>query len=53
VTPVAYSIFEDMAAVLRWRRPSLVGGHMTGRLRQRIQRLERLWGNGRKPITPA
>src|SRR2546422_349351 len=53
VTPVAYSIFEDMAAVLRGRRPSLVGGHMTGRLRKRIQRLERLWGNGRKPITPA
>ena len=53
VTPVAYSIFEDMAAVLQWGRPSLVGGHMTGRLRKRIQRLERLWGNGRKPITPA
>src|SRR5256884_8607991 len=50
VTPVAYSIFEDMAAVLQWGRPSLVGGHMTGRLRKRIQRLERLWGNGRKPI---
>ena len=53
VTPVAYSIFEDMAAVLQWGRPSLVGGRMTGRLRKRIQRLERLWGNGRKPITPA
>src|SRR2546426_791244 len=54
VTPVAYSIFEDMAAALRWARPSLVGGHMTGRLRKRMQRLERLWpGNGRKPITPA
>jgi HAE1 family hydrophobic/amphiphilic exporter-1 len=54
VTPVAYSIFEDIAAALQWARPSLVGGHMTGRLRKRIQRLERLWpGNGRKPITPA
>src|SRR5262249_38485844 len=53
VTPVVYSIFEDMAAVLQWGRPSLVGGHMTGRLRKRIQRLERLWGNGREPITPA
>jgi hypothetical protein len=51
---VAYSIFEDIAAALQWARPSLVGGPMTGRLRKRIQRLERLWpGNGRKPITPA
>ncbi len=54
VTPVAYSVFEDVAAGLRWARPSLVGGHMTRRLRKRIQRLERIWpGNGRKPITPA
>jgi HAE1 family hydrophobic/amphiphilic exporter-1 len=28
VTPVAYSIFEDLAAALRWPRPSLVGGAM-------------------------
>src|SRR5438876_907492 len=54
VTPVAYSIFEDVAAALRWARPSLVGGHMTPRFRKRIGRLERIWpGNGRKPITPA
>jgi HAE1 family hydrophobic/amphiphilic exporter-1 len=26
VTPVAYSLFEDAAAALRWPRPSLVGG---------------------------
>src|SRR5216683_720302 len=26
VTPVAYSLFEDAAASLRWPRPSLVGG---------------------------
>jgi HAE1 family hydrophobic/amphiphilic exporter-1 len=26
VTPVAYSLFEDAAARLRWSRPSLVGG---------------------------
>jgi HAE1 family hydrophobic/amphiphilic exporter-1 len=28
VTPVAYSIFEDLAAALRWPHPSLVGGAM-------------------------
>jgi HAE1 family hydrophobic/amphiphilic exporter-1 len=37
VTPVAYSIFEDLAAALRWPRPSLVGG----RVRQRLRRLRR------------
>jgi hydrophobe/amphiphile efflux-1 (HAE1) family protein len=26
ITPVAYSLFEDAAASLRWPRPSLVGG---------------------------
>jgi hypothetical protein len=26
ITPVAYSLFEDAAALLRWPRPSLVGG---------------------------
>src|SRR5262245_2215667 len=26
ITPVAYSLFEDAAAKLRWPRPSLVGG---------------------------
>src|SRR5713226_10056525 len=36
VTPVAYSIFEDVAAGLRWARPSLVGGHVTRRLRKRL-----------------
>jgi HAE1 family hydrophobic/amphiphilic exporter-1 len=28
VTPVAYSLFEDMARSLRWRQPSLAVGRM-------------------------
>jgi hydrophobic/amphiphilic exporter-1 (mainly G- bacteria), HAE1 family len=28
ITPVAYSLFEDAAALLHWRRPSLVGGDL-------------------------
>jgi len=47
VTPVAYSLFEDLALALQWRRPSLVGGRMTRRLRRRIAWLGRVWpGNG-------
>jgi HAE1 family hydrophobic/amphiphilic exporter-1 len=38
VTPVAYSLFEDAARVLHWRRPSLVGGRVTRRLRGRLRR---------------
>jgi HAE1 family hydrophobic/amphiphilic exporter-1 len=34
VTPVAYSLFEDLAAALRWPRPSLVGGGVKRRLRR-------------------
>jgi HAE1 family hydrophobic/amphiphilic exporter-1 len=53
VTPVAYSIFEDVAAALRWPRPSLVGGAVREALRRPRRRLrlaERLGlkpGNGR------
>ncbi len=53
VTPVAYSLFDDLAVALRIRRPSLVGGRVTGRVRRRLRRLERwLPGNGRKTATP-
>lgn len=46
ITPVAYSLFEDAAGLLRWPRPSLVGGETAGqRFRQRLARL--LPGNGR------
>jgi HAE1 family hydrophobic/amphiphilic exporter-1 len=49
MTPVAYSLFEDAAAALRWPRPSLVGGESAWwrrpRLRRRLRRL--LPGNGR------
>jgi HAE1 family hydrophobic/amphiphilic exporter-1 len=34
VTPVAYSLFEDAAAALRWPKPSLVGGGVRRRLRR-------------------
>jgi HAE1 family hydrophobic/amphiphilic exporter-1 len=55
VTPVAYSLFEDLAAALRWPRPSLVGGAMRRALGRsgwpRLRLLERLAalrpGNGR------
>jgi HAE1 family hydrophobic/amphiphilic exporter-1 len=46
VTPVAYSLFEDAAAKLRWRRPSLVGGRVTRRRRRawrRLWRREEAW----------
>jgi HAE1 family hydrophobic/amphiphilic exporter-1 len=33
VTPVAYSLFEDAAARLRWPRPSLVGGDVAPSVR--------------------
>ncbi len=47
VTPVAYSLFEDLAAVLRWPRPSLVGGWRRARdpravLGRRLRVLERM-----------
>jgi HAE1 family hydrophobic/amphiphilic exporter-1 len=50
VTPVAYSLFEDAAASLRWPRPSLVGGEDAGwrpRFRERFARFRP--GNGRAP----
>jgi HAE1 family hydrophobic/amphiphilic exporter-1 len=52
VTPVAYSLFEDAAASLKWPRPSLVGGDEdAGRRRPRLRkRLARFRpGNGRAP----
>jgi HAE1 family hydrophobic/amphiphilic exporter-1 len=58
ITPVAYSLFEDAAARLRWPRPALVGGaprRQRARLAiaRRLRRLERfLPGNGRKAATP-
>jgi HAE1 family hydrophobic/amphiphilic exporter-1 len=51
VTPVAYSIFEDLAVSLKWARPSLVGGAVRRRVR-RLRGQRFLPGNGRKPITP-
>jgi hydrophobic/amphiphilic exporter-1 (mainly G- bacteria), HAE1 family len=42
VTPVAYSLFDDLAASLRWPRPSMVGGPAPGRWR-----LSRVLGLGR------
>ena len=43
ITPVAYSLFEDAAAKLRWPRPSLVGGEPVPRPRRRLRhRLRRL-----------
>ncbi len=51
VTPVAYSLFEDVAAALRWPRPSLVGGAMRRALGRRSRLTERVAalraGNGR------
>jgi HAE1 family hydrophobic/amphiphilic exporter-1 len=41
VTPVAYSLFEDAAALLRWPRPSLVGGGTARRRGWRRLRLRR------------
>ncbi len=42
----AYSLFEDAAGLLRWPRPSLVGGKTAGqRFHRRLARL--LPGNGR------
>lgn len=60
VTPVAYSLFEDAAACLRWPRPSLVGGRVGWRdrvrRRRRLKLLERLGrllpGNGRATSRP-
>jgi HAE1 family hydrophobic/amphiphilic exporter-1 len=45
VTPVAYSLFEDIARALRWPQPGLSLGRTP---------YWRRWlpGNGRKPITP-
>jgi HAE1 family hydrophobic/amphiphilic exporter-1 len=39
VTPVAYSLFEDAAGLLRWPRPSLVGSGVRRRLGLRRLRL--------------
>jgi HAE1 family hydrophobic/amphiphilic exporter-1 len=36
VTPVAYSLFEDLAHALRWSRPSVVGGPAPERPRVRL-----------------
>lgn len=43
-TPVAYSLFDDLARVLHWPRPSLVGG-TTARLRvpRFLERARRGW----------
>jgi len=41
VTPVAYSLFEDAAAALRWPRPSLVGGWRKAMGRKRRLRFRR------------
>ncbi|HXG02730.1 MAG TPA: efflux RND transporter permease subunit [Candidatus Binatia bacterium] len=51
VTPVAYSLFEDLAVALRWARPSLVGGAVRRGLRRRVALPRWLPGNGRKPVT--
>jgi len=56
ITPVAYSLFEDAAATLRWPRPSLVGGEPVPRkprrrLRHRLGRL--LPGNARAASNPS
>jgi HAE1 family hydrophobic/amphiphilic exporter-1 len=51
VTPVAYSLFEDAAALLRWRRPSLVGGDVAAPSHGGWFRLFR-FGNGRAPSRP-
>jgi HAE1 family hydrophobic/amphiphilic exporter-1 len=51
VTPVAYSLFEDAAARLRWARPSLVGGQAVGPRRWGWFRHFRP-GNGRAPSRP-
>jgi HAE1 family hydrophobic/amphiphilic exporter-1 len=50
VTPVAYSLFEDLAVALRWARPSLVGGAVRRGLGRRLPRPRWLPGNGRKPV---
>jgi HAE1 family hydrophobic/amphiphilic exporter-1 len=43
VTPVAYSLFEDLAHALRWPRPSLAGGAVRRALgRHRVRISERL-----------
>jgi len=53
VTPVAYSLFEDLASALRWPSPSLVGGRRRARgergVRRRLRLLERvvLFRNGK------
>jgi HAE1 family hydrophobic/amphiphilic exporter-1 len=51
VTPVAYSLFEDLAVALRWARPGLVGGAVRRGLRRRVARPRWLPGNGRRPVT--
>jgi HAE1 family hydrophobic/amphiphilic exporter-1 len=45
VTPVAYSLFEDLARALRWPQPRLLP-RPTPRWRRWLP------GNGRKPVTP-
>jgi HAE1 family hydrophobic/amphiphilic exporter-1 len=50
ITPVAYSLFEDAAARLRWPRPSLVGGEATAHPGGWL-RLFR-FGNGRAASRP-
>jgi len=50
VTPVAYSLFEDAAAALRWARPSLVGGEDAGWrpcFRERLARVRPANGRAR------
>ncbi|HEV8573819.1 MAG TPA: efflux RND transporter permease subunit, partial [Dehalococcoidia bacterium] len=51
VTPVAYSLFEDAAARLRWSRPSLVGGDVAAPSAGGWFRLFRP-GNGRAASRP-
>jgi HAE1 family hydrophobic/amphiphilic exporter-1 len=51
VTPVAYSLFEDAAALLRWPRPSLVGGEATAPAHGGWLRFFRP-GNGRAASRP-
>jgi HAE1 family hydrophobic/amphiphilic exporter-1 len=51
VTPVAYSLFEDAAARLRWARPSLVGGEAAAPASGGWFRLFRP-GNGRAASRP-
>ena len=51
ITPVAYSLFEDAAALLHWSRPSLVGGDVAAPAGRRWFRIFRP-GNGRAASHP-